>query len=179
MIGAVPLGEVVEIDTAVDGVGMLFQEHYQTLLRAVYLMLGSQGDAEEVVQEAFARLLASRSRLRDPVRAPGYLRVTAFNLARDRLRKVHTGRRFAPRLRPIDIDEPAAETVALRGEDRRSVVKALSRLPLRQRECLVLRYYLDLSEAEIAEAMGVARGSVKSHASRGLAALSALLEERQ
>jgi RNA polymerase sigma-70 factor (sigma-E family) len=158
---------------------VLFETHYGGLVRAVYLLLGDQEEAEEVVQEAFARLLVSWRRVRDPARVAGYLRVTALNLARGRLRKLEVRRRLAPRLVPVDDHAPPAESVAMVGDDRRSVAAALRQLPARQRECLVLRYYLGLSEAEIAGAMGVARGSVKAHASRGLAGLAGLLEETQ
>jgi RNA polymerase sigma-70 factor (sigma-E family) len=179
MMGVVPLHAPATMDVAEDTIAVLFETHYGALVRAVYLLLGDQGEAEEVVQEAFARLLVSWRRVRDPERVVGYLRVTALNLARGRLRKLEVRRRLAPRLVPIGDHEPAAEALAIIGDDRRSVAAALSQLPPRQRECLVLRYYLGLSEAEIAKAMGVAKGSVKAHASRGLAALSGILEEQQ
>jgi RNA polymerase sigma-70 factor (sigma-E family) len=179
MMGVVPLRAPAAMDVTEDTIEVLFETHYGALVRAVYLLLGDQGEAEEVVQEAFARLLVSWRRVRDPERIVGYLRVTALNLARGRLRKLEVRRRLAPKLVPVDEHELPAEALALIGDERRSVAAALSLLPPRQRECLVLRYYLGLSEAEIAQAMGIAKGSVKAHASRGLAALAGLLEEPQ
>jgi RNA polymerase sigma factor (sigma-70 family) len=74
-------------------------------------------------------------------------------------------------------DGAAADVGALASEEQARVLAALRRLPVRQREALVLRYYADLSEAEIAAAMGVSAGSVKTHAHRGLATLAELLGE--
>ena len=78
--------------------------------------------------------------------------------------------------RPSD-PEPAADTSVLAAERRTAVLDALDQLPGRQREVLVCRYFLDLSEAEIAETLGISRGAVKSHASRGSAALRASLAD--
>jgi RNA polymerase sigma-70 factor (sigma-E family) len=167
------------MDVTDETIAVLFEEHYRGLVRAVYLLLGDQGEAEEVVQEAFARLLVSWRRVREPEKVVGYLRVTALNLARGRLRKLEVRRRLAPKLVPVDDHAAPAEALAIVDADRQSVAAALAQLPPRQRECLVLRYYLGLSEAEIAAAMGVAKGSVKAHASRGLATLAGLLEGQQ
>lgn len=142
----------------------LFAAHYSSLVRLAGL-LGAD-DPEDIVQEAFAKLHGKR--LREDAAALGYLRATVCNLTRNRLRHLRL-----VRLRRPDPPEPApsSEHKVIIAEEHRELLAALDRLPRRQREALVLRYWLDLSEREIAEAMGVSPGSVKTHASRGLAAL--------
>ncbi|WP_067138238.1 SigE family RNA polymerase sigma factor [Microtetraspora malaysiensis] len=147
----------------------LFAGQYQSLVRLAGL-LGAD-DPEDIAQEAFARLHSRR--LRDDGAALGYLRVTVCNLTRKRLRHLRVARLY--RTGPPS-PMPSSEHVALVAEEHRELLSALDRLPRRQREVLVLRYWLDLSEREIAEAMGVSPGSVKTHASRGIAALSKALE---
>src|SRR2546427_3326919 len=115
-------------------------------------------------------------RIREPEAAEAYLRTTVVNLARSRMRRRLVAAKHAPKPLP---DAPSAEHGAMELIERDLVIRALHRLPPRQRECLVLRYYADLSEAQIAEAMGISTGAVKSHASRGMSALrAALLQER-
>lgn len=96
------------------------------------------------------------------------------NLARSRMRRRQVAAKHVPKPMP---DAPSAEYGALVALDRDRVIEALRSLPTRQRECLVLRYYGDLSEAQIAQSMSVSVGAVKSHASRGMAALRDRLEE--
>jgi RNA polymerase sigma factor (sigma-70 family) len=115
--------------------------------------------------------------LREPDRALGYLRTSVINGARSALRRRAVARRYAATLVALP-DMPSAETSTLDAYEQAVVIAALRRLPSRQREALVLRYYADLSEADIAEAMGISRGAVKSHAARGLAALRQILESR-
>lgn len=142
----------------------LFAAHYGSLVRLAGL-LGAD-DPEDIAQEAFARLHTRR--LRDEGAALGYLRSTVCNLTRNRLRHLRI-----TRLRRPEPPEHArsSEHAVLVAEEHRELLAALDALPRRQREALILRYWLDLSEREIAEAMGVTPGSVKTHASRGLAAL--------
>jgi RNA polymerase sigma-70 factor (sigma-E family) len=156
-----------------DAVTVLYLAHYRGLVRLAALLLDDPGAAEEVVQDAYVRMHGSWRRIRDPQAAVGYLRTTVLNLARSRLRHRQVARRHAPAPLP---DAPSAEQGALERLEHRRVVAALHALPDRQRECLVLRYYADLSEAEIAAAMGISPGAVKSHASRGMAALRIALE---
>jgi len=111
--------------------------------------------------------------LRDPHAAVGYLRSTVVNLTRSRQRHLAVVRRLAPGRAP---DVESAEHDVVRRESHRELVTALGRLSTRHREALVLRYWLDLTEAEMAEAMSISRGTVKSHVSRGLDALAALME---
>jgi RNA polymerase sigma factor (sigma-70 family) len=133
---------------------------------------------EEVVQDAFVSVFRSAARVRDESKLPAYLRSAVLNGARSQLRK----RQVRTRLRSVDhpITEVAsAEAGALIADERRAVIDALRTLPDRQRDVLVLRFYLDLSESEIAETLGIGGGTVKTHARRGLDALARTLEDRQ
>ena len=152
----------------------IFRERYTEMVGLAGLLLGDRGSAEEVVQDAFAKFHLSRHRVTDRDKEVSYLRSIVCNMARGRLRR----RRVERRLRPAPRLEVApAPDVAL-AQHRRDVVAAgLATLPRRQRECVVLRYWLDLSERDIAETLGIAAGSVKSHLHRGLAALEGRLED--
>ncbi len=158
-----------------EAVTRLFEAHYRPLVRLATLLLSASGPAEEVVQDAFVQLHRHWRRLREPDRALAYLRTCVVNAARSALRHRGVAQRYDARTAPPPA-EPSAEIGALQALERQRVVLALRALPARQREALVLRYYLDLSEAEMAEAMGVSRGAVKSHAARGIAALRLSLE---
>lgn len=150
----------------------LFRDHYANLVHLASLLVDDQGAAEEVVQEAFVGLFRHWDQLDDTQAAAGYLRTTVVNLARSRLRRRAVRRRH--RSEPLP-DAPSAEVGALARDEERAVLAAIGRLPRRQRECLVLRYYLDLGQAETAAMLGISEGSVKSHTHRGLAALAAVL----
>jgi RNA polymerase sigma-70 factor (sigma-E family) len=161
--------------TADEAVTRLFAAHYRQLVRLAALLLADRSVAEELVQDAYVKLHQHWGRLRDPDRALGYLRTCVVNAARSVQRHRGVADRYLARWRPPP-DEPSAETGALGVLEHENVIRALRGLPTRQREVLVLRYYLDLSESEIAEAMGISRGAVKSHAARGIAALRTTLE---
>ncbi|HET7736502.1 MAG TPA: RNA polymerase sigma factor [Nocardioidaceae bacterium] len=156
-------------DATEDGrFSALFLAHAERLVRLAAL-LGAL-DPEDVVQEAFCRVFAARRRLRDDddaVRA--YLTRSVVNEVRDRHRKAGVAKRDAHLLAPMAPDgiDPA---------DRDAVVRAVAALPLRQREALVLRFWLDLSLAQVAEAMGTRVGTAKSHVSRGLEVVQTTLE---
>ena len=157
----------------------LYQAHGVGLIRLAVVMLGDRPAAEDVVQEAFCGLYRRWDHLDDPGNALRYLRSSVLNGCRSVLR--NRGR-LQLRLgqepgRPDSVE--SAESTALVGEEHRAVLAALRRLPDRQREALVLRFYLELSEAEIAQAMGISQGTVKSTVSRALAALGRLLGESQ
>jgi RNA polymerase sigma-70 factor (sigma-E family) len=156
-------------------VGLLFDRHHTELLRLAVL-LGAHGDAEDIVAEAFCELYRRWSRLRDPGSAPAYLRSVVCNLVRMRLRHLQVVRRHAD---PSPTDTWSAEQEVVLREDQREVVQALLALPHRQRQALVLRYWLDLKESEVAASMGISCGAVKAHTARGMAALSRMLEERR
>ena len=151
----------------------LFRAHYAALVRLAVLLVDDDGSAEDLVQDAFARLHRRWGRLRDEDAAYGYLRTTVVNGSRSRLRRLRTARRYVP---PAAVDDPSPEGGAIEREEHETVRRALATLPPRQREVLVLRYYGSLGEAEIAEAMGISRGAVKSHASRALDNLTRALE---
>lgn len=153
----------------------LFTAHYRPLVRLATLLLREPGAAEEIVQDAYVALHTNWRRLRDADKALAYLRQSVVNRSRSALRRRLVADRYAARARRSD-DAPSAEAGALGLLEHAAVIAALRALPGRQREALVLRYYLDLSEAEIAEVMGVSRGAVKSHAARGIAALRQTLE---
>ncbi len=129
--------------------------------------------AEEVVQEAFIAMHEGWHRLKDTEKALAYLRQAVVNRARSVLRHRAVVEKNAPKPAP---DMPSAEHGAMALFERSEVIAALRALPERQREALVLRYYADLSEADIAAAMGISRGAVKSHTARGMAAMRAALE---
>jgi RNA polymerase sigma-70 factor (sigma-E family) len=154
----------------------LYQGHAVGLIRLAVVMLGDRPAAEDVVQEAFAGLYRRWNHLSDKDRALGYVRTSVLNGCRSRLRATARDERLAA-AGPSPLAAASAEQAVLVGEEHAAVLAALRRLPDRQREALVLRYYLDLSEAETAASMGVGRGTVKSTTSRALAALGRLLEE--
>jgi RNA polymerase sigma-70 factor (sigma-E family) len=160
-----------DADTAVDE---LYASHYRQLVRLSVLLVRDVETAEEVVQDSFVAMHGRWRRLREPDKGLAYLRQTVVNRSRSVLRHRGVEARNAPQ--PVR-DQPGADEDAVTAERRREVLDALRSLPTRQREVLALRYYLDLSEADIAATLGISRGAVKSHASRGAAALRSLLEE--
>jgi RNA polymerase sigma-70 factor (sigma-E family) len=150
----------------------LYQSHALGLTRLAFIILGDRQSAEDVVQEAFCGLFRAWDRLPGDTNILGYLRVCVVNGCRTLLRRA----KRTPRALAIP-PAPSAEASMLVGEERRAAVAALRRLPPRQREALVLRYFADLPERETAEAMGVSRGTVKSTTARGLASLGRMLRE--
>jgi RNA polymerase sigma-70 factor (sigma-E family) len=156
-------------DDAAAAVAGLFRARYPEMVRLADL-LGAD-DPEDIAQEAFARLIRKHDTLRDPGSALAYVRTSVCNLTRNR----HRHLRVAQRRTPAGRHEDSSEQVAIGREEHLEVLAALAGLPPRTREALVLRYWLDLSEREMAEAMGVSAGTVKSHVSRGLATLARAL----
>ncbi|MFC4531740.1 SigE family RNA polymerase sigma factor [Sphaerisporangium dianthi] len=150
----------------------IFAAHYPAMVRLAGL-LGAD-DPEDIAQEAFARLHPRLARLRDETAALPYLRAIVCNLTRNRLRHLRLVRLRRSEPPPA---QGGGEEAYLVAERHRDLLAAVDRLPRRQREALVLRYWLDLSEREIADAMGVSPGSVKSHTSRAIAALGRALQE--
>jgi RNA polymerase sigma-70 factor (sigma-E family) len=158
--------------TELDFTG-LYTAHRLPLVRLVVLLVDDIGTAEDVVQEAFTALHQNQHRLRDPAAAIGYLRTAAVNNARSVLRKRQTARRHL-RLARLETAEPADSELLLAAAHRQ-VLAAVRQLPPRQREVLALRYWANLSEAEIAQALSISRGAVKSNASRGMDKLETIL----
>jgi RNA polymerase sigma-70 factor (sigma-E family) len=156
-----------------DAVTELYSANYASLVRVAAMLLCNTAEAEEVVQDAFVAMHGRWKRLRDADRALSYLRRSVVNSARSRLRRRSVEKRYRPE--PAR-DAPSAEHVALNSHQHSAVFHALKTLPVRQREAVVLRYYLDLSEAETASVMNLSRGAVKSHTSRGIRALRTALE---
>ncbi|MFI5795664.1 RNA polymerase sigma factor [Streptomyces sp. NPDC051677] len=156
----------------------LFELHYSSMLRLAVL-LGAD-DPENVVAEAYYQIYRKWRRLRDVEAAEAYLRSTVCNLTRMRIRHLQVARRHveSPPELP-DETVASAESTALLRDDQRVLIDALQQLPSRQREALVLRHWLGLKESEIAAAMGISCGSVKTHTSRGLAALTQAMEARR
>ena len=163
-----------------DGVlASLFDAEHERLLRAAYLLLRDREAAEDVVQEAFLRFHQARHRLRHPRNAPAYLRATVVNLARGRMRRAGVAERHADALAQgarAQVSTADAAASADRIDDRRTVMHAIGTLPTRQRECVVLRYYLDLTDGQVAETLGISTGAVKQHLHRALATLNPALE---
>lgn len=154
----------------------LYAAHWSSLVRLATLLLRDQGTAEEVVQDAFVAMHDRWGRLQDPSKGLAYLRATVVNKARSVLRHRKVVTAYVDRTPPAS-DTPGADHALLQSARRSDVLAALGALPVRQREVLVLRYYLDLSEHDIAATLGISKGAVKSHASRGSASLRTLLSD--
>lgn len=154
----------------------LYAAHRRSLVRLAILLVDDEASAEDVVQDAFAALVRRRRKIRDHGAALGYLRTSVVNGARSALRRRRAARAYVA---PVDAPPARPEEMALLAEEHRAVLGALGELGERQREVLVLRYWADLSEAEIAEATGISRGAVKSAASRGLDALERVLQGQE
>jgi RNA polymerase sigma-70 factor (sigma-E family) len=150
----------------------LYFAHYRHLVRLAVLLVHDTATAEEVVQDSFVAMHSGMHRLRESGKALAYLRTAVVNRSRSELRHRIVTERKAPGPAPC---VPSAEHCVLASLQRSAVVDALRKLPDRQRQVLVLRYYGDLSGAEIAAAMGITPGAVKRHASRAKAALRYLL----
>ena len=158
---------------ATRAVTAIYTTHYRSLVRLAVLLVRDVATAEEVVQDSFIAMHAAWRRLRDTEKALSYLRQSVVNRSRSVLRHRMVVDKNAPKPAP---DMPSAEQGAISLLERSAVIAALRTLPPRQREALVLKFYADLSEAQIATAMGISRGAVKSHTAWGVAALRVVLE---
>ncbi|MGH3295896.1 MAG: SigE family RNA polymerase sigma factor [Trebonia sp.] len=152
----------------------MYSMHHRALVRLAALLVRDIPTAENVVRDAFVATLAGWDRLTNAENALAYLRQAVVNRSRSVLRHRMAADKTLPETPP---DMPGAEHGALAQLERSAVIAALRGLPERQREAIVLRYYADLSEAEIAATMRISRGAVKSHTARGMAALRAALEQ--
>jgi RNA polymerase sigma-70 factor (sigma-E family) len=169
---------VPEVWDAATAVEELYAAHYRQLVRLSVLLVRDVGSAEEVVQDSFVAMHGRWRSLQDPDKGLAYLRQTVVNRSRSLLRHRGVQERYAAaHPGPDRRDHPGADEDVLAGERRAMVLDALGELSERQREVIALRYYLDLSEADIAQTLGISRGAVKSHASRGVTALRTLLKE--
>jgi RNA polymerase sigma-70 factor (sigma-E family) len=171
--GAAPEQDLRSAPDAEAALTDLYRLHALRLIRLGYVMLGDRQAAEDVVQDAFAGLYRRWGRLTDHTKALQYLRSSVLNGCRTAIRR----NRPAVELVDLDPDAVSAETAVLAGEQQRVLMRAIRRLPDRQREALVLRFYLDESDAEIARLMGIRESTVRSTTHRALAALGRLLGE--
>ena len=152
-------GEIFELASFDD----LFRREYEPMVRLARGLVDTTEAAEEIVQEAFAKVLDRWSRLDQP---GAYLRTTVVNGARSELRKRQVRRRIG--LRPLLPPDP---------QEQDYLLDALDHLSNRHRTVLILKFYADMTEKEIAQAMGVRPGTVKSATSRGLAELRKVIEQ--
>lgn len=164
--GAPVQGVAVDVPT-------LYATHWRAMVRLAVLLVDDLATAEDVVQDAFVSLHRRSGALRDPAAAVAYVRAAVVNRARSVIRHRQVVRKHLRVAEPDHVD--GADFHALLSDEHREVLAALRRLPRRQQEVLVLRFWSGLSEAEIAQALGISPGSVKSSASRGMAKLSTLL----
>lgn len=142
-------------------------------MRLASLLVDDRGSAEDVVQDSFVKLYRAWDRLTDPASAKAYLRSIVINTARSALRHRRVVRVKRPPSRP---EPPGPAENAVSSDEQRNVIAAIHQLSRRCREVLVLRYYGDLSEREIAETLGIAPGTVKSYAHEGMQRLTEILE---
>jgi RNA polymerase sigma-70 factor (sigma-E family) len=154
-------------------VAELFHLHYRRLVGLAVLLVADRETAEDVVQEAFEALYQRYARLHDPQAAVAYLNRSVVNGSRSRLRRRRTEQAYQL---PKAGLEPSAEIIGVHRTELSELSAAVAALPRRQREVVVLRYFLDLSEEQIADWLGVSRGSVKRHASRATATLARRME---
>lgn len=152
----------------------LFRQHYLGLVRLAMRLVDDQDTAEDLVQDVFLAL--SRNPV-DPDDPYGYLRAAVLNRSRSALRRRRVARAFSLGRAGRRVDEPA-DAPALRRADRDRMLVAIARLPRRQREAVVLRYYEDLGVTEIAGALGISAGAVSSALNRAHATLAATMEDR-
>lgn len=154
------------------GFQTLFMAQFGAMV-ALARLLGAE-DPDAIAQEAFLRLHAAWSSLRDPGAATGYLRKTVVNLSRNSLRHTVVARRHTPSELP---SMPSAEASALARSDVLTVLGVIRRLPRRRREALILRHWLGLSYEEIAHALGVTAGGARSLVHRALADVQRTINE--
>jgi RNA polymerase sigma-70 factor (sigma-E family) len=166
--GSASTGGSVDIDA-------LYQAQWHHLVRLAVLLVDDVASAEDVVQDAFVALHRNTASLREPSAALAYLRTSVLNLSRSVVRRRIVARKH------LKVAEPegtaSADHDVLLREEHQAALAAVRRLPQRQREVIVLRYWAGLSEREIAETLDISPGSVKSNASRGMDALQAALSQ--
>jgi RNA polymerase sigma-70 factor (sigma-E family) len=158
-------------ESADAGVARLYRSHRLSMVRLAALLVDDRETAEDVAQDAFAALHRRWPSLASQDAAVGYLRVSVVNGARSVLRRRRTVRR-RPHPDESRLTVDGADAPALAAEEHRAVLAAVGRLPARQREIIVLRYWAGLTEAEVADTLGISIGAVKSSAARARYALA-------
>ena len=151
-------------------VAQLFDQEGAALVRLARLFTDDRNAAEDLVQEAFIRLHKSAHRIHSPVKAAPYLRSIVINLARDHNRRGLMSLRHQEAA-PAGTSPEAPEDRLLLNEEQMLLLDEVRALSPRQRDCILLRFYLEMSEQEIADAMSISPNSVKTHCRRGLASL--------
>jgi RNA polymerase sigma factor (sigma-70 family) len=156
----------------------LFQSEGRSLVRLARLFVDDRDAAEDIVQEAFLRLARHAGKIDSIDRAPAYLRSIVLNLARDHNRRgLVSLRHHSTSGREIDVETDAVGDQLVRSEEHQRVIEAVRQLPARQRDCITLRYFEELSIDQIATTLGVSANSVKTHLRRAMAALDRALGE--
>lgn len=154
----------------------VYAAHRLALVRLAVLLVDQQAAAEDVVHDAFTAFVARSPEVADEAAALAYLRTSVVNGARSALRRRRTARAHRPQ---HDLPPARPDDLAVLADEHRRVLAALAGLPRQRREVVVLRYWSGLSEAEIAETLGISRGAVKSAASRALAQVRTALEAQE
>ena len=165
--------EVAAVVVGIDRdalVALLFEEEGAALVRLARLFTDDRNAAEDLVQEAFIRLHKSAHRIRSQDKAAPYLRSIVINLARDHNRRGMMSLRHQEAV-PAGSTPEAPEDRLLLDEEQMRLLDEVHALSPRQRDCLLLRFYLELSEREIADVLSISPNSVKTHCRRGLASL--------
>jgi RNA polymerase sigma-70 factor (sigma-E family) len=148
----------------------VLEQQWMPLVRLAALLANDVDTAPDIVQDCYEAVWRLQPNVDDPEHFVAYLRKAVINRSRSRLRRLRTVRRFLAQARP-PADAPPADSALLVAEQHRELLGHVDRLPARQREVIVLRYYCGLSEVDTAAAIGVSVGTVKSSAHRALAAL--------
>lgn len=143
------------------------------MIRLAHIILGNRATAEDVVQDAFCGLYRRWNHIASKDKVVSYLRSSVLNGCRSVLRQAKPGE-LTDQYQPVAV---SAEAAVLSAEERRQVVRAMRRLPERQRDVLVLRYYLDLGDDQIAADLGLSINTIRSTRRRGLISLERLLKE--
>jgi RNA polymerase sigma factor (sigma-70 family) len=173
--GATRITSVRSTDGSDEIVASSYWANYRSLVRIAVMLGCARSDAEDVVQDAFVRVYGRASELGHLDSIDGYLRTTVINLCRSRARRRAAWTRRLPRIIDEDAVVNTPEEAGLRAWYASRVARAMRELPRRQREAVTLRYYLDLDDSQLADAMSISKSAARAHVSRGIAALSALL----
>lgn len=143
-----------------EPIGYLFRESYARMVRLAFLMTSDNALAEEIVQEAFVKVWKNWSRIRSEGSSQAYLRAAVLNQSRSSLRRRFLESRKKPPYEPVAADQEASRRV--------DVGRALLCLPPRQRACVILRYYEDMTEKQCAQILRVSVGTIKSQTYKAL-----------
>lgn len=200
--GSTPLGALVALVSSITSsrahgesitddaealVVRLFHEEGRSLVRLARLFVDDRNAAEDLVQEAFLRLARHAHRIDDVDKAPAYLRSIVLNLARDHNRRGLVSLRhhataahndpITGQAGPAGWSSESPDEELVRSDEHRRILAAVRSLPIRQRDCVTLRYFAELGIEAIAGTLGLSPNSVKTHLQRGLANLERSLAD--